>query len=63
MQECHLTVLLPQNEEDLSTGGDQTGRLHSEFHCSCRDILTNTDRVTQLDDLAEEEPPADSGHL
>lgn len=43
--------------------GDQTGRLHSEFHCSCWDIGTNTDRVTQLDDLAEEEPPADSGHL
>lgn len=63
MEERHLAVLLPQDEEDLSTGRTEGGRLHSEYHPRCSDIGINPDRVAHLDDLAEEEPPADSGHL
>lgn len=60
VEESHLTVLLPQDEEDLPQEKRYTFNYASFLHWS---VLRSTYCVTELYDLGEEKPPAHSGHL
>lgn len=61
VKERHLAVLLPQDEEELPGGEERYTSRCSHSHWNV--WTAGTYRVTELHDLGQETPPADSGHL